>query len=442
MAQTIEIPYAPRTLQRELHRAWSEHRFSVAITHRRFGKSVCAINHLLRDALTSKKPNPRFHLLCPTYRQAKTTLWDYLKQFSAKIPNVKFNESELRADYPNGSRITLLSGENGGQNLRGIGSDGFVIDEAGLMHDTIFPEIVRPALADRNNMPGYENERTYCIFVGTPMGHNSLFSFYTRAKEDPDWHCAVYKASETGILPDEELKAARSTMPEGIYEAEFECSFESNVPGAVYAKELQSMEENDQIGRIPFDPAFKVQTFWDLGINDSTSILFAQLAHGNRSISIIDHVNMTGEGLPYYADLLDQKAKQFKWSYEAHTAPFDINTRELGTGKTRQETALSLGINFRAAPKLPLEDGINAVKMTLPRCYIDRDKCKRLLESMRFYHRVYDAKNLVFRSRPQHDWSSHDADAMRTLAVAVRQSVPPIESEFGRPGAAAGSWMG
>ena len=439
MAQNIEIPYAPRALQRELHRAWSQHRFSVAITHRRFGKSVCAINHLLRDALTSKKPSPRFHMLCPTYRQAKTTLWDYLKQFSAKIPNVKFNESELRADYPNGSRITLLSGENGGQNLRGIGSDGFVIDEAGLMHDTIFPEIVRPALADRN---GLEGEQTYCVFVGTPMGHNALWNLYVRAKEDPNWHCAVYKASETGILPAEELQAAKSTMPEGIYEAEMECSFESNVPGAVYAKELQSMEDNDQIGKIPFDPALKVQTFFDLGISDSTSIVFAQLAHGNRSINIIDYVEMSGEGLPFYADLLDQKAKQHKWSYGAHHAPHDINVRELGTGKTRQETALSLGINFKAAPKLPLEEGINAVKMTLPRCFIDRERCSRLLESMRFYHRVYDPKNQIFRSRPAHDWSSHAEAAMRTLATSIRQAAPPIESNYSRRGAAAGSWMG
>ena len=439
MAQNIEIPYAPRTLQRELHRAWSQHRFSVAITHRRFGKSVCAINHLLRDALTSKKPNPRFHMLCPTYRQAKTTLWDYLKQFSAKIPNVKFNESELRADYPNGARIALLSGENGGQNLRGIGSDGFVIDEAGLMHATIFPEIVRPALADRN---GLEGEQTYCVFVGTPMGHNALHSLYVRAKEDPNWHCAVYKASETGILPAEELQAAKSTMPEGIYEAEMECSFESNVPGAVYAKELQSMEDNDQIGKIPFDPALKVQTFFDLGISDSTSIVFAQLAHGNRSINIIDYVEMSGEGLPFYADLLDQKAKQHKWSYGAHHAPHDINVRELGTGKTRQETALSLGINFKAAPKLPLEEGINAVKMTLPRCFIDRERCSRLLESMRFYHRVYDPKNQIFRSRPAHDWSSHAEAAMRTLATSIRQAAPPIESNYSRRGAAAGSWMG
>jgi len=444
MVQNIQISYTPRTFQRRLHRAWSEHRYSVAITHRRFGKTVCVINHLLKDALTCRKPNPRFHLLSPSFRQAKNVSWDYLKTFSANIPGVKFNESELRADYPNGARINLLSAENP-NSIRGIYSDGFVIDEAGLMDNTIFAEIVRPALSDRNKMPlpnGGIGEQTYCIFVGTPMGHNALYDFYTRAKEDDDWHCAVYKASETGILPEEELRAARSTMPEGIYEAEFECSFESNVPGAVYARELGTIDENNQIGNIPFDPAFKVSTFWDLGVNDNTSILFAQLSHGNRSINIIDHVSISGEGLPFFADLLDQKAKQFRYSYDNHYAPHDINVRELGTGKTRQETALSLGINFRAAPKLPLEEGINAVKMTLPKCYIDREKCSRFLESMRFYHRVYDPKNQIFRSRPQHDWSSHDADAMRTLASSIRQTLPSASETYSRPNASAGSWMG
>ena len=174
MAETIRIPYTPRVLQRQLHAAWCEHRYSIAITHRRFGKTVAVLNHLLRDALTSKKPSPRFHLLSPTYRQAKNVSWDYLKQFSNSVPGVRFNESELRADYPNGARIQLLSGENGGQSIRGIYSDGFVIDEAGMMDNTIFGEIVRPALADRNGLNG---EQTYCIFVGTPMGHNALYDF-------------------------------------------------------------------------------------------------------------------------------------------------------------------------------------------------------------------------------------------------------------------------
>jgi phage terminase large subunit len=186
-----------------------------------------------------------------------------------------------------------------------------------------------------------------------------------------------------------------------------------------------------------------VQTFWDLGLRDATSIVFAQLSHGNRSINIIDYVEMTGEAFPYYADLLKQKAEQFGYSYEGHTAPHDINVAEWN-GKTRIETARGLGITFKPPPgKVPLEEGINAVKMTLPKCYIDRVKCQRLLESMRYYHRVYDPKNMVFRSTPQHDWSSHAEAAMRTLSLSVRNYEPPIEQEnYSRPNAAAGSWMG
>ena len=113
-------------------------------------------------------------------------------------------------------------------------------------------------------------------------------------------------------------------------------------------------------------------------------------------------------------------------------------------GKTRKESARDKVIGFKTAPnKMPLEEGINAVKMTLPKCFIDRVKCQRLLESLRYYHRVYDPKNMVFRSTPQHDWSSHAEAAMRTLSLSVRNYEPPIEQEYySRPNAAAGSWMG
>ena len=434
MSKSISIPYTPRAIQAELHAAWSKHRYSVSICHRRAGKTVAVLNHLLRDALMSKKPNPRFHYLAPTYRMAKTVAWDYLKQFTENIPGCKFNETSLHLDLPNGGRLSLLSGDDE-QKHRGIYSDGICIDECGLMSETIYPEIIRPALSDRNGLNG---EKTYAIFIGTPLGHNVFYDYYNKAKEDPEWHCAMYKASETNVIPQEELRAARNSMPIDAYNQEFECSFEANVPGAVYAKELQSLDENNQIGKIPYDPALKVRTFWDLGINDHTSIIFAQVSHGGRSINIIDHVSMSGEGLPFYAKLLDEK----NYSYESHTAPHDIVQRELGTGKTRQETALSLGINFRVAPKLPLEEGLNAVKMTLPRCWIDREKCAGLLESLRFYHRVYDPKNQIFKSTPRHDWSSHNADAMRTLATSVQQTVQPtIESNYSRRGSMSGSWM-
>ena len=99
----IKIPYHPRPLQKELHHKLQNKRWGVIVCHRRFGKTVMAINHLLRDAILTDKPNPRFAYIAPTYRQAKAVAWDYLKQFSSAIPMVRFNETELRCDLPNGA---------------------------------------------------------------------------------------------------------------------------------------------------------------------------------------------------------------------------------------------------------------------------------------------------------------------------------------------------
>ena len=124
----IYIPYRPRKLQAELHKSLQENRWGVVVCHRRFGKTVMAINHLLRDAILSDKTNPRFAYIAPTYRQAKAVAWDYLKQFASAIPMVRFHETELRADLPNGARIQLLGSENP-DSLRGIYLDGAVLDE-------------------------------------------------------------------------------------------------------------------------------------------------------------------------------------------------------------------------------------------------------------------------------------------------------------------------
>ena len=167
--------------------------------------------------------------MAPTYRQAKNVAWDYLKHFAGKIPNVKFHETELRCDLPTGARISLLGAENP-DSLRGIYLDGCVMDEVADMPESVFPEVLRPALSDRKG---------FCIFVGTPKGHNAFFDFYEQAASSDDWLSAVYKASETGILDEEELEAARAMMSVDQYAQEFECSWNANVPGAIYGKELE-----------------------------------------------------------------------------------------------------------------------------------------------------------------------------------------------------------
>ena len=400
----IEIPYSPRPLQNQLHQALAEKRWGVVVCHRRFGKTVMAINHLLRAAILCDKPNPRFSYIAPTYRQAKAVAWDYLKQFAGAIPMVRFHETELRCDLPNGARIQLLGAENP-DSLRGIYQDGTCLDEMADMPESLFPEIIRPALSDRKG---------WALFIGTPRGHNAFYELYDAAERQPDWHTALFKASETGILDDEELEAASSMMSPDQYAQEYECSWVANVPGAVYGKELQELHEKGRITSVPYDPSVRVETFWDLGVGDSTVIWFVQQV--GRAVHVIDYYENRGEGLPHYAKVLQQK----EYLYSMHHAPHDIEVRELSTGKSRREAAYDLGINFRVVPKLPLEDGIHATKMLLPRCWFDAELCKPGLEALRQYHRAYNERLRSFRNTPVHDWSSHAADGARYMAVGIR----------------------
>jgi hypothetical protein len=113
--------------------------------------------------------------------------------------------------------------------------------------------------------------------------------------------------------------------------------------------------------------------------------------------------------------------KQKDYVYKDHFAPHDIEVTDFGNGKTRREVAYQLGIRFKVVPKIPLEDGIHAATMTLPRCWIDTDHCKKLIDALRHYHRKYIDKNRMFRSKPVHDWSSHACDAMRYLSVGLQE---------------------
>ena len=140
----VKIPYAPRPLQKDLHAKLQSKRWGVVVCHRRAGKTVMAINHLLRDAIMTDKPNPRFAYIAPTYRQAKAVAWDYLKQFSSAIPMVRYNETELRCDLPNGARIQLLGSEQP-DSLRGLYLDGVFLDEYSQILPSLFPEVIRPA---------------------------------------------------------------------------------------------------------------------------------------------------------------------------------------------------------------------------------------------------------------------------------------------------------
>ena len=360
------------------------------------------INHMIRDAMYSKSPNSRYAFISPTFKQGKATAWDYIKTFAGKIPGVKFNESELRADFPNGARTTILGAEND-QALRGIFLDGCVLDETQSISPNLFPEIIRPALADRKG---------WCVFIGTPKGKNYFFELYEYAKKTEGWFASIHKASETKILDDDELKAPKSIMSEDLFDQEFECSFQAAITGSYYGTLIEELEKNNKVVENLYDPELPVETWWDLGMNDSTVIWFAQRHKGQ--IRLIDFYENAGEGLDHYANILESKG----YNYNRHIAPHDIKVRELGAyGKSRLETALELGISFEVAPKLSLEDGIEAVRKSLSNCWFDKNKCHYGMECLKSYQKKWDDINQCFRNRPIHNFASHAADAFRTGIV-------------------------
>ena len=198
------------------------------------------------------------------------------------------------------------------------------------------------------------------------------------------------------------------------YEQEYECSFTAAIIGAYYGKLLSDLDDEGKITRVPYDPALPVHTALDLGINDSTAIWFAQVYRGG-AVNVIDYYENSGVGLDHYAEVLRQK--DYHWG--DHLAPHDIEVRELGSGKSRLETAFSLGIRFKVIPKMKIADGINAARMLIPKCYFDREKCNEGLEMLRQYRQEWDDRKRMFRDQPRHDFTSHSADAFRYLALGL-----------------------
>jgi hypothetical protein len=214
----IEVPYSPRNQMLAYHDR--RQRFAVIVAHRRFGKTTAALNDLQRGALSLQRTNPRFAYISPLLKQSKEVAWDILKQISRPLREygATANESELRIDYPNGGRIRLYGGDNP-DAMRGIGLDGVVLDEYAQMDPTLWREVIRPALSDREG---------WATFIGTPKGRDAFWKLWRDALKDPqEWFSLMLRASETGVLSDAELvKVRRQQDDDGAYAREYECSFD------------------------------------------------------------------------------------------------------------------------------------------------------------------------------------------------------------------------
>lgn len=364
--------------------------------------------------------NPQYAYVAPTYKQAKMIAWEYIQDFTRNIRGFEANKSELTVTIhrqgakkgntwvkkPDKIKFMLLGADNP-DALRGIYLDGAIIDEYAQCDPSIWGEIIRPTLTDRLG---------WVIFIGTPKGQNHFFRQMQRAELNPSWFTKRYKASETGVIPASELDEMAMDMTKEEYAQELECSFTAALVGAYYGKLMNKLTDQGKIGDFPYDPAFPVDTFWDLGIGDSLTVWFRQKLHGR--FRYIDYLETSGSSLPDVA----KKIKEKPYAYGRHVLPWDAKARELGTGLTRQEILRNHDIIAEIQKRQAVDDRIQAARNILPMCEFNIPATDRGVECLRNYQKEWDNKLMMFKNKPKHDWSSHGADSFGYSALDNRKS--------------------
>jgi hypothetical protein len=204
-------------------------------------------------------------------------------------------------------------------------------------------------------------------------------------------------------------------------------AFEASIEGAYYAEQLAKAELQGRIGPFKAVPELPVNTAWDIGVGDATAIWFWQKL--KDKIYLVGYYENSGEGLPYYIDVLEQYRRRLGWTYGQHIVPHDAKVREFGTGRTRVEQMLSHGIKPTVCAAASLEDGINSVRATLPHCWFAEDECSTGIRHVKAYRKDWDETRGCWKDKPRHDSSSHAADALRYLSLAWREISPDPVAE-------------
>ena len=403
----------------------------VYILHRRAGKDLTAVNDMARAVL---ERIGIYYYLFPTFAQAKKVIWDGM---TGEIPSRKFisyfhpdsirkiNGTEMKIEFINGSILQLIGTDNF-DSIRGTNCIGATFSEYALQDPRAW-ETVEPILLENGG---------WAKFLYTPNGKNHGYDLYEFAKKDDEWFTMLRTIDQTRkldgspVITTKQIDGLRARgLSEEFIQQEYYCSFTMGTEGAYYAKLIEQARKENRIRRVAYDNTIPVHTAWDIGVGDFCSIIFFQKAF--NEYHIIDFYENMGEGIQFYARILQQKAIEKQYFYGNHYAPHDINARCFAAdAKTTLEVARGLGIHFQPLRKHNLQDGIQAVRSMLPRCYFDENNCALLIKHLENYTKSWNKTLKVWMDTPRHDEHSHGSDAMRYLGMAEKSALIYDPSSF------------
>ena len=386
---------------------------AACVWHRRGGKDLTAISLIASEAF--KRIGTYWHLF-PTLALGKKIIWTGSRKDGLKFRSVfpaeiveSENSTDMMMTFTNGSVYNVVGAENFAERLIGPNPVGIVISEWSVMDPMVWG-FLSPMLA--------ENEG-WALFIFTPRGKNHAYRTFQSYMRNPKYFAQLLTVDDTQAMSPAALAAAIEDLreqgfDEDFIKQEFWCSFDRQIPGSYYGELMNTVEAEGRQTRVPYDPALETYTAWDLGVNDCMAIWVWQ-QHG-AEIRVLKYIQNTGKGLEWYIHELNET----KWRFTHHYAPHDIKVRELVSGETRQKTARKMGVRFRRIPKISLQDGINAVRSIIPRCYFDSQGCENGPTALKDYHAERDPRTQETKDQPAKTWHRHGADAFRMMALAIK----------------------
>lgn len=422
MELVLPHQWRPRSYQKPLWRYLEGGgKRAIAVWHRRSGKDAVALHHI---AVAAHMRVANYWHLLPEQAQARKAIWTAVDAHTGKrrideaFPLALREttlENEMMIRFRNGS-VYQLAGSDNYDSLVGSAPAGVVFSEWALANPSAWA-FIRPMLLENQG---------WALFVYTPRGRNHGSTFFDAHKRDPDWFVELLSAQDTSVFTAEQLASERADMikeygPEdgqNRYAQEYLCSFDAGVIGGYFGPQFEKIDAEHRICPVPLDPGYPVHTAWDLGIGDDTAIWLVQVV--GMQMRVVGYIQNSGVGLEWYAKELD------KWDcrWGEHILPHDAAAKELGTGRTREETLCSLGLRrTRILPPSSVADGINAGRLLLARAWFDEAPTERGVNCLRNYRREWDDRRKAFHDRPLHDWASHaclTADALVLTDAGLR----------------------
>lgn len=250
------------------------------------------------------------------------------------------------------------------------------------------------------------------------------------AKKSEEWFSQVLTVDQTHIFTPEQLQNELAELQSEHGEAygralwlqEYYCSFEAALPGSIFGEGVAKAEMEGRITSVKHEEGYPVFTAMDLGRSDANPVWFYQMI--GDEVRIIDFWESNFKEIPEIADMLRHKKSEYGYQYGIHWLPHDAKPKRLGMGgKSILQQFLDQNIGrFACVPNLSREDGIQAARATLRRCYVDSEKCFTGIEHLKSYRRKYDDAKKSFSQTPEHDEHSHAADAFRYLSLSWQEA--------------------